>query len=229
MLQFAQRIVSKIAVGFTELEGKIFEQILCDMYRIPWRGSNNGLTDVIIPGDRRVGFTVKSLQFDRKAVAGTVRTIIGRCSPDTFDGTHIEKNVTDPSEAGRKVIAIWNSRLNEAKSQCDEFRQLTFLKSKNLRRWVVFEFEPVAFDSDDFVWQWGKAPQHGKKRKGVNLYGESNDGTGLTWQPNGSQFSLTMKIPSLRFEFSLPSVIPVIQESRVLSEIGYDENWVRLH
>lgn len=45
--ELAKQIIAKRAVGITELEGKSFEQMLCNILKVNWKGSNNGLRDVL--------------------------------------------------------------------------------------------------------------------------------------------------------------------------------------
>lgn len=224
---FARKIIAKKAVGITELEGKVFEQILCEIYGIDWKGSNNGLTDVFFDG---LGYSVKSLLYDRpyqdkKGEYRRVSTIVGRNSPDTHDGSHIEKNSTDASKAGEIVVNIWNDRLKDAIETCQEFRQLTILKSKDLCNWLLFETTPQFFDYRDFKWEW-KAGK-GKGKKSINLYGR-NDIFGLTWQPNGSQFTLNYQIPKKHLKFKLSDAIPIISEQKILEQIGLDDDWIKI-
>ena len=91
--EFGKRIYAKRAAGYTEIEGKTYEQILCDIYGVKWRGSNNGLADVLVEKQLRVGFSVKSKQGIPGKDHPRVSTIVGRCSPDTFNGDHIQKKM----------------------------------------------------------------------------------------------------------------------------------------
>lgn len=184
-------------------------------------------------GELSVGWSVKSLLWDRKSnfekdgSLKRVSTIIGRCSPDTYNGSHVEKNVTCPDEAGAIAVSIWNTRLTEAKNLCNEFRQITILKSSDLCKWLLFEFSPRFFDPTSFEWKWETGKGKGKEKKTVNLYG-MNDEFRLTWQPNGSQFTLNMQIPKKHRVFNLDKNIPIISPEGVLSQIGFDNNWITL-
>jgi len=224
--EFAKKIIAKKAVGINELEGKIYEQFLCEIYGVEWKGSNTGLTDVVV-GDGQIGYSVKSLRFDRKGFPNVskdqrVSTIVGRNSPDTHDGSHIEKNITPADKAGEIVAGIWNSRLSDAVKSCEEFRQLTILKSSCLHKWLLFEFIPQFYNYKDFAWKWEKGK--GKGKKTINLYGV-NDKFRLTWQPNGSQFTLNQQIPHNHVRFILKD-IPIISEDQILKQIGSDKSWI---
>lgn len=227
---FATEIVFRRAVGMRQIEGKVFEQILCDIWGSNWKGSNTGLTDALIAGI--VAYSVKSKShtvkgnkaIDSKGKQRRISTIVGRNSPDTHDGSHIEKMKTPADKAAKKVISIWNQRLEEAHEVCADFRQLTILKSNDLCDWLLFEFVPQPLDAVDFNWEWKRSRS---KKETINLYG-INDKFKLTWQPNGSQFTLNQEIPKKNFQFSLKKDAPVLAKEAILDQIGFQKDWITI-
>ena len=220
---FKRKVYAKRAVGMNQLEGKVFEQFWCEMYGLKWKGSNKGIDDLVVGG--KVGISVKSLTIDCRSPyyqdgsLRSARIVIGRASPDTADGSHIEKYVTPPEEAGKKVVEIYNDRLRKSLAKCTEIRQFAALKSEDLSYFILYEQTPVEYDHKSFVWTWGE------KVERTNLYGTDGERE-LTWQPNGSQLTLSQRIPEKHAIITLRRDIPIITEESILSQVGFDDSWI---
>jgi hypothetical protein len=198
---FSFMIQKRLAVGIDRLEGKAFEKMWCEIHGTEWRGSNKGIIDV---GLDTIGYSMKSLEFEfpillKKGGYKSIRTILGRNSPD-FHGKHVDRNVTPAHEAGEIVCDIWNQRLMEARSLYKEVRTIVLLKSKDLTQWAMFEYYPNTFDASTWTWAWVTRQNSGKST--TNLEGVKGEKK-LTWQPHGSQFTLSQRIPSYCRQFQV--------------------------
>jgi hypothetical protein len=224
--EFAKKIISKKSVGIDRIEGKAFEKFICEIFKTKWKGSNDGLIDAEI---QNVGFSVKSLLFNfplakKDGNHKVFRVCIGRCSPIFFNDSYIGKNNTSPKEAAKIILSIWNERLLKAKNKCKEFRSITILKSEDLEHWCIFETKPSIYNVDSFSWNWSTRKNKGKLT--TNLEGINGE-IKLTWQPHGSQFSLTQPVPKNNRVFTIKNH-QIISETAILKSVGFNSNWIKI-
>jgi len=148
-----------------------------------------------------------------------VRLISGRNSPvysygDTIDTT------ADPNAVGKSVLDIWNERVSAVREKFQNLRTIVLIKSNDLTKVVVFEFETIRYDPELFVWTWNK---------NANLVGveKSTKEHRFTWQPHGSQFTIIENIPQKSLVIKIRQPETLNKES-TLSALGFDQSWITI-
>ncbi|OWV09774.1 hypothetical protein [Fibrobacter sp. UWH1] len=175
-----------------------------------------GIADVV---KNKVAWSMKTVKCLRNPFDCTsVRLISGRCSPDYSYG------ITDPHKdvqaTGRAVLNIWNERVNIAQDEYSQIRTSVLIRSEDLLSYTLYETENHRFIPSNYKWS---------VNKNGNLIGTeiATNRDVFTWQPHGSQFTISEKVPSsaVKFKVKQPSVISY---SDVLERIYFDENWVTI-
>jgi hypothetical protein len=126
----------------------------------------------------------------------------------------------DPNLIGEMVLNIWNERVNGVMAKYDHLRTVVLIKSDDLLELAAFETDTVRYDPGLYDWSWNK---------NKNLVGHDR-ATGLkrfTWQPSGSQFTITEEVPKDRVALRLKQP-PPLDRDKILETIRFDESWVEL-
>ena len=108
--------------------------------------------------------------------------------------------------------------MQEATQQFTQLRTVTLIRDIANLRFKVFEIVTTQLDPSDYTWA---------RSKGGNLHGLSRDGSRhvLTWQPDGSQFTIIRPVSASArsFQIKMPAVI---DPEVVFTEVGYSDDWV---
>ena len=94
------------------------------------------------------------------------------------------------------------------------------VKSNDLTEVVVFEFDTIRYDPELFAWEWNK----NSNLRGVE---KSSGEHRFTWQPHGSQFTITEKIPSKSLVIRIRQPESLNKEV-VLNALGFDRSWITI-
>jgi len=196
------------------LEGPEWEQIFAECIGAQWKPSNVGLDDIILGA---CAWGAKSVKVNDPEKAKRIRLISGRNSPGfSFGETRILEK--EPQIIGNEVIEIWNERVASLWKKFKHLRTIVLMKSADLSKLGVFEFETVRYETQLITWKWNARG---------NLEGYINDAKyhKFTWQPHGSQFTIIENVPEecLVVQVKKPQPLP---KGRLLESIGYKESWV---
>ena len=129
----------------------------------------------------------KTVKVKKPSSTSRIRLISGRNSPAYSFGQNQVADV-DPVMIGRMVIEIWNERVYSIRQNYKHLRTIVLMKSDDLSEVGVFEFNTIAYDYTKYDWHWNK---------NNNLEGRHHitKEKMFTWQPHGSQFTITEKVP----------------------------------
>jgi len=215
--ELGQEIVYLLASkGRPVLEGSEWEEIFANCIGADWKPSNVGFDDVVMGNTAWGAKTVKATTKNFKNLKH-VRLISGRNSPvysygGTIDTSH------DPNTVGEQVLEIWNERVSAVREKFKNLRTVVLVKSNDLSQVGIFEFDTIRYDSElfDFIWN-----------KGGNLegYDKNSKKKRFTWQPHGSQFTITETVPekTLILKIKQPERL---DKQETLKAIGFDKSWV---
>ena len=131
---------------------------------------------------------LKTVKVKKPSSISKIRLISGRNSPAYSFGQNQVANV-DPIMIGRMVIEIWNERVYSIKQTHKHLRTIVLMKSDDLSEVGVFEFNTIAYDYAKYDWCWNK----NNNLEGRNHITKEKI---FTWQPHGSQFTITEKVPN---------------------------------
>lgn len=212
-----QEIVYLLASkGRANLEGDEWEQIFATCIGAEWKPSNVGLDDVVMGNTAWGAKTVKATTKDFKNLKH-VRLISGRNSPVYSYGNTID-TTADPNVIGEQVLEIWNERVSAIREKFKNLRTVVLVKSNDLSQVAVFEFDTVRHDAElyDFIWN---------KNGNLEGYEKGTKTKRFTWQPHGSQFTITEQVPeyTLILKIRQPEKL---DKTKVLETIGFDKTWV---
>ena len=181
-----------------------------------WKPSNVGLDDIVL-GDCAWG--AKTVKHSSPFTANRVRLISGRNAlVYSYDDTSDLKNA-DVQELGRKILAIYNSRVWAVRKKYRHLRTIVLIKGDELTETSVFEFETVAFNPEEYTWQWNE----NKNLEGCDSVGRHC----FTWQPHGSQFTIMETVPEDRLRVRVKKPEPLAREV-VLDAVGFNSEWVQV-
>jgi len=196
------------------IEGSEWEQIFANAIGAEWKPSNNGLDDILLGN---CAWGAKTIKASNPWTARTARLISGRNSPvysyqDTID------TKKDPAVVGKEILEIWNERVASLYAKYKHLRTVVLLKSDDLLKLAVFEFPTVRYNPEDYTWLWNSRG---------NLEGWKDGQKRFTWQPHGSQFTITELVPEKRLCIALKSP-PKIDPETVLKAYKFEESWVKI-
>ena len=140
------------AKGKPELEGSEWESIFATCIGADWKPSNVGLDDVIMGNTAWGAKTVKSTN---PLAQKKVRLISGRNSPNYSFGERSDQKA-DPKLIGNLVLEIWNERVSAIREKFKHLRTVVLIKSNDLSKVLVFEFETIRNDYELYKWEWNE-------------------------------------------------------------------------
>jgi len=204
--------------GRPVLEGDEWEKIFSICIGAEWKPSNVGLDDVVLGNTAWGAKTVKATTKDFRKLK-KVRLISGRNSPVYSYGSTIDVN-SDPNEIGQMVLDIWNERVTSIREKYQNLRTIVLVKSNDLTQLAVFEFDTIRYDSELFDFLWNK-------NGNLEGYVKNSNVKQFTWQPHGSQFTITEPVPdnTLILKLKKPENL---DKTEVLKAIGFDKTWVTI-
>jgi hypothetical protein len=204
--------------GRSVVEGDEWEKIFSICIGAEWKPSNVGLDDVVLGNTAWGAKTVKASTKDFRKLK-KVRLISGRNSPVYSYGSTIDITA-DPNEIGQMVLDIWNERVTSIREKYQNLRTIVLVKSDDLTQLAVFEFDTIRYDSElfDFVWN---------KNGNLEGYIKKSKVKQFTWQPHGSQFTITEPVPedTLILKLKKPENL---DKTEILKAIGFDKTWVTI-
>ena len=195
------------------IEGPEWEQTLANCISATWKPSNIGLDDVIL---ENCAWSAKSVKNTKPESVSRVRLISGRNSPKySFGKSSFDQ---EPDYLGEQILSIWNERVSSIRKTYKHLRTVVLIKSMDLLKLAVFEFETIRYDPELYTWNWNE---------NRNLVGfeKVNNSHRFTWQPHGSQFTIIEEVPEdcLLIKIKDP---PKLAKGEVLKALNYDETWV---
>ena len=216
---FAERLAKKIIVLLAtkkkpSISGKEWEQLFAECIDANWQSSNVGLRDVYKDTSC---WSAKTIEGPKKvANKKTVRLISGRNNT----GFSFDIDVTgssDPQDVGRRVLEIWNTRVNDAKKEFTYLRQVVLIRSKDYKEYVVFETAITTYNADDYTFTWNENNNVEGRRKSDNKHV-------FTWQKEGKQFTIIEDVPSKHVHIKLKKLPEPLNDERILEAIGYNDD-----
>lgn len=202
--------------GDAVLEGSDWESMFSSCIGATWKPSNVGLDDVVLDSCAWGAKTVKSPNPFNQTI---VRLISGRNSP-AYSYNESFVLGADPDLLGEQILSIWNERVSAIRKRYKHVRTVALIKSSDLSKVVVFEFETIRYEPDLFVWKWNK-------RNNLEGFDKLTGFHCFTWQPHGSQFTIIERVPSevLAINIRIPNKL---NKEAVLSGVGFDKSWVKI-
>jgi len=204
--------------GRPVVEGDEWEKIFAICIGADWKPSNVGLDDVVLGNTAWGAKTVKATTKDFRNLKH-VRLISGRNSPVYSYGSTIDITA-DPEKIGEMVLDIWNERVTSIREKYKNLRTVVLVKSNDLSQLAVFEFDTIRYDPELFSFLWNKNGNLEGYKKNTKI-------KQFTWQPHGSQFTITEQVPkdTLIIKLKKPDDL---DKTEILKAIGFDESWVTI-
>jgi len=198
------------------LEGSDWEEMFARIIGAEWKPSNIGLDDIVL---QQTAWGAKTVKNTNPFRAGKVRLISGRNSPVYSFGDR-EVSECDPDELGEKVLAIWNERVAAIRKKYKHVRTIVLIKSNDLLKLSVFEFETIMYPSDQYYWKWNP-------RNNLEGFHKASEEHVFTWQPHGSQFTIIEEVPSKKLSIRIKEP-PKLEPERVLKALKFNKSWVEI-
>lgn len=216
-LNLGKEIIYHLASRKTSrLEGSDWEEIFARLVGAAWKPSNVGLDDIVLG---QTAWGAKTIKNKKPSSVSKVRLISGRNSLSFSYGVEDVKKL-DSNEVGKKILAIYNKRVETVRKNFQHLRTVVLIKSDDLLLLSVFEFETIGYDPELYNWKWNK--------KG-NLEGFiiSSGSHSFTWQPHGAQFTIIEDVPEKRLSIRIRKP-PSLDRGKVLEAINFDASWVEV-
>lgn len=198
------------------LEGSDWEQIFARCVGAQWTPSNVGLDDVQL---HQMAWSAKTVKNKNPFKVKHIRLISGRNSPDySFDIENV--HTEDPDRLGEMILGIWNARITDVRKKFATTRTVVLIKGDDLSTVSVFEEESLKFLPEDYEWEWNQ-------KGNLEGYVKGSDVKKFTWQPHGSQFTITTVVPENRLKLRIRRP-PLLDRDEVLSQLKFDPSWVEV-
>ena len=217
LIGIGRQVVHRLAVGHGDITGDDFGTIFANAIQ----GGTHltrpiGIADVLWDG---CAWSVKTVKANRPFRQRRVRLISGRNSPDYSLG--ISNPRVDSVATGRAVLAIWNSRINEALGECEDLRVVVFVRNVAAKEFVLFEEAPQRFVPGDYDWTFNQQNNlEGRdKVSGQHCF---------TWQPHGSQFTILRDVPGSARQFIISHNVPLVDPAAILAHVQFRDSWIEI-
>ena len=198
------------------LEGSDWEQIFARCVGAQWTPSNVGLDDVQL---HQMAWSAKTVKNKNPFKVKHVRLISGRNSPDySFDIENV--HTEDPDKLGEMILGIWNARITDVRKKFATTRTVVLIKGDDLSTVSVFEEEALKFLPEDYEWEWNQ-------KGNLEGYLKGSDVKKFTWQPHGSQFTVTTVVPDNRLKLRIRRP-PLLNRDEVLTQLKFDPSWIEI-
>lgn len=198
------------------LEGSDWEQIFARCVGAQWMPSNVGLDDVQL---HQMAWSAKTVKNKNPFRVKHIRLISGRNSLDySFDVENV--HTEDPNELGKMVLDIWNARITDVRKKFATTRTVVLIKGDDLSTVSVFEEEALKFLPEEYEWEWNQ-------KGNLEGYIKGSDVKKFTWQPHGSQFTITTTVPNNRLKLRIKRP-PQLDREEVLGQIMFDPSWIEI-
>ena len=198
------------------LEGADWEQIFARCVGARWKPSNVGLDDVQL---HQMAWSAKTVKNKNPFKVKHVRLISGRNSPDySFDVENV--HTEEPNQLGEMILGIWNARIIDVRKKFATTRTVVLIKGDDLSTVSVFEEEALKFLPEEYEWEWNQ-------KGNLEGYLKGTDVKKFTWQPHGSQFTITTNVPDNRLKIRIRRP-PLLDRDEVLSQLKFDPSWIEI-
>lgn len=198
------------------LEGSDWEQIFARCIGAQWTPSNVGLDDVQL---HQMAWSAKTVKNKNPFKVKHIRLISGRNSPDySFDIENV--HTEDPNQLGEMILGIWNARITDVRKKFATTRTVVLIKGDDLSSVSVFEEEAFKYLPEEYEWEWNQ-------RGNLEGYIKGSDVKRFTWQPHGSQFTITTNVPDNRLKLRIKQP-PLLDREEVLSQLKFDPSWIEI-
>lgn len=198
------------------LEGSDWEQIFARCVGAQWAPSNVGLDDVQL---HQMAWSAKTVKNKNPFKVKHVRLISGRNSPDySFDVENV--HTEDPNQLGEMILGIWNARITDVRKKFATTRTVVLVKGEDLSTVSVFEEEALKYLPEEYEWEWNQ-------KGNLEGYIKGTDVKKFTWQPHGSQFTVTTNVPDNRLKIRIRRP-PLLDRDEVLGQIKFDPSWIEI-
>lgn len=198
------------------LEGADWEQIFARCVGADWAPSNVGLNDVQL---HQMAWSAKTVKIKNPFTVKRVRLVSGRNSPDysfSIENVHTE----NPNQLGEMILGIWNARITDVRKRFATTRTVVLIKGEDLSTVSVFEEEALKYLPEDYEWDWNQ-------RGNLEGYLKGTNDKKFTWQPHGSQFTITTNVPDNRLKLRIRRP-PVFDRDEVLTQLKFDPSWIEI-
>lgn len=198
------------------LEGADWEQIFARCVGAQWKPSNVGLDDVQL---HQMAWSAKTVKNKNPFKVKHIRLISGRNSPDySFDVENV--HTEDPNQLGEMILGIWNARITDVRKKFATTRTVVLIKGDDLSTVSVFEEEALKFLPEEYEWEWNQ-------KGNLEGYLKGTDVKKFTWQPHGSQFTITTTVPDNRLKIRIRRP-PLLDRDEVLTQLRFDPSWIEI-
>lgn len=198
------------------LEGSDWEQIFARCIGAKWAPSNVGLDDVQL---HQMAWSAKTVKNKNPFKVKHIRLISGRNSPDySFDVENV--HTEDPAKLGEMILGIWNARITDVRKKFATTRTVVLIKGEDLSTVSVFEEEALKFLPEEYEWEWNQ-------KGNLEGYVKGTDVKKFTWQPHGSQFTITTNVPEERLKIRIRRP-PLLDRDEVLTQLKFDPSWIEI-
>lgn len=202
---------------YPDMSGNDWEQIFSDSINADWKPSNIGLDDIVL---NQSAWGAKTVQSTSNNIFNTssIRLISGRNSPIySYDAKNISKTA-DPLKLGREVLGIWNERVSSIRQKYKFVRTCVLIRNKSLTNFIIFEKDTIRYDPNDYNWIWNS-------RGNLTGIDKNTNKLKFTWQPHGSQFTISEDVPTDALKIKIIKTPNLIDKNSALKNIQFDSNW----
>ncbi|MBR4170090.1 MAG: hypothetical protein IKR48_00400 [Kiritimatiellae bacterium] len=164
-------------------------------------------------------WSAKTVKNKNPFTVRNIRLISGRNSPDyslDIENVHAE----DPNRLGEMILGIWNGRITEVRKKFTTTRTVVLIKGEGLETVSVFEEEALRFIPEDYYWEWNS-------HDNLEGYERTTDKEKFTWQPHGSQFTISTTAPDCRLKLRIRKP-PKLNKNDFLAAIKFDPSWIEV-
>ena len=131
----------------------------------------------------------------------------------------LRKGEPDSNKLGAMLLEAWNKSLSVVRG-FDEERFSVLFVGMDSPCAVFFEVPIVPFEPSEYAWDWNEDD-------GLDGYVKRTGGQRFTWQPHGSQFTITTVIPDNRLKLRIRQP-PRLDREEVLTQLKFDPSWVEI-
>lgn len=198
------------------LEGVDWERIFAHCVGAKWMPSNVGFDDIQL---HQMAWSTKTVKNKKPFDVKHIRLISGRNSLGySFDVENV--HTEDPKALGEMILGIWNARLTDVRKRFATTRTVVLIKGDDLSEVSVFEEEALKFIPEEYEWEWNC---------NGNLVGflKGTDVKKFTWQPHGSQFTISTNVPENRLKIRIRRP-QLMDRDGVLEQLNFDPSWIEV-
>ncbi len=126
---------------------------------------------------------------------------------------------SDSNKFGAMILDAWNKSLSVARG-FDEERFSVLFAGMNSSCAAFFEIPIISYEPSEYDWDWNEDD-------GLDGYVKGTCCQRFTWQPHGSQFTITTVIPDNRLKLRIRQP-PRLDREEVLTQLRFDPSWVEI-